>query len=64
MSPGPTDGQTAAERDQATNLARAQDQGSSPACRRPRQAATCKCVLGLAALMLAGFLWRLQKEGA
>ena len=53
-----------AEQDQATNLARAQDQASLAGLPKTATSGQLNILLGLSALMLAGLLWRLQKEGA
>ena len=59
----PTD-TPAAERDQATNLAGTQDQVSLAGLPKTATSGQLQLLAGLAALMLAGFLWRFQGDDA
>ncbi len=54
----------AAERDQAMNLARAQNQVSLAGLPKTATSGHLQLLAGLAALMLAGLLWRFQRKGA
>ena len=52
------------ERDQATNLAPAQDQAVLTGLPKTATSGQLNILLGLAALVFAGWLWKFQKESA